>query len=83
MARKGSGNMDIAVLPECKIRLESMERDVSDIHDVVYKDGLVTDIALLKTKIDKVSSNIEKVTWMVVALVMAFMADLIGGLLLP
>lgn len=74
---------EYAVLPECKVKLDVMEKEITDIHDVVYKDGLVTRVALIKEKVEKMSSNLDKIIWMLVALVLAFLADFIGGLLLP
>ena len=71
------------VLPECKVKLDSMEKDITEIHDIVYKDGLVTKLALVKDKVEKMSSSLEKMVWLLVGLVVAFLADLIGGLLLP
>ena len=50
-----------AILPECKVKIDELEKDVKEIHDVVYKDGLCTKVHLISQKVN----GIEKVLWAV------------------
>ena len=58
-----------------------MERDIKDIHDVIYKDGLVTQVKLNADKIERVIKNLEKAIWLITALIVGFLGDFIWGLI--
>ena len=74
---------NIGEISELRVKVQKIDEEVGEIHDVVYKDGLVMKVALIKSKVDTLSKNIEKMIWLLVGLVVAFLVDAIGGLILP
>ena len=79
--------MTDTIRPECKQAIQEtkedirdIKEDVKDIHDVVYKDGLVTQVKINSEKIEQMIINLEKAIWLVSALIIGFLGDFIWGL---
>lgn len=68
------------VRPECRKSLENMESDIKDIHDVVYKNGLIIQVRLNAEKIERLLSTVDRAIWLIVALIVGFLGDFIWGL---
>jgi len=57
-----------------------MEQDIKEIHDVVYKDGLVTQVRINAEKIERLIKNLDKAIWMILALIIGFLGEFIWSL---
>lgn len=69
------------IRPECRKSLDNMESDIKDIHDVIYKDGLVTQVKLNAHNIEQMMRNMNKAIWLLAALIVGFIGEFIFGLM--
>ena len=60
--------------------ISRMEQDIKEIHDVVYKDGLVTQVRINAEKIERLIKNLDKAIWMILALIIGFLGEFIWSL---
>ena len=60
--------------------ISRMEQDIKEIHDVVYKDGLVTQVRINTEKIERLIKSLDKAIWMIMALIIGFLGDFIWSL---
>jgi hypothetical protein len=58
-----------------------MQKDIKEIHDVTYKNGLVTQVSKNTDKIDSIMKNLNKGLWMLAALVVGFVGQFIWNLI--
>ena len=80
--------MNDTIRPECKQAIQEtkedikdIKEDIKDIHEVIYKNGLVTQVRINSEKIERVIKNLEKAIWLITALIIGFLGDFIWGLL--
>ena len=69
------------IRPECKVLIETMREEIKDIHEVVYKNGLVTQVSKNTDKLDEIKDNVKWIFRAIIGLILTYVGGLIWSLI--